>query len=187
MACELTKGRGLDCKDVIGGIRSVFFAQLDDTTITSSAGSVSDLDITTNVYKYNLVRATGSFTETVTASAENGTVFYEPSVNIKLHKLSVADRNEIKLLAQNRLVMFVETNGINANGKRVVFCLGAENGMELSTGTASSGVAFADMNGYDLTFVGMESEPALVVADYTDNALDNSNFNADAGLTITES
>ncbi len=118
----------------------------------------------------------GSFNETVTASAENGTVFYEPSVNVKLHKLSVADQNEIKLLAQNRLLVFVETNGVNAAGKRVILCLGFTNGKELTTGTANSGVAFGDMNCYDWTCVGMEDSPALVVADYTTTPFDNSAF-----------
>ena len=46
MACELTSGRALDCKDIIGGVRAVYFAQLEDATVVHSAGSVSDLDIT---------------------------------------------------------------------------------------------------------------------------------------------
>jgi hypothetical protein len=54
--------------------------------------------------------------------------------------------------------------------------LGVTNGMELTTGTANSGVAFGDMNGYDLTFVGMEDSPALVVADYTNIPFDNGGF-----------
>jgi len=177
MACELTTGRALDCKDIVGGVRAVYFCQLEDATITSSGGAITDLDLSpAQLYKYNLVRGTGSFTETLTASAENGTVFYEPSVNVKLHKLSVADQNEIKLLAQNRLLVFVETNAINSASKRVIFCLGVTNGMELTTGTANSGVAFGDMNGYDLTFVGMEDSPALVVADYTTTPFDNADF-----------
>lgn len=188
MACELTKGRALDCKDIVGGIRAVYFVQLDDVTLTTSAGAVTDIDIVGSgsgdeLYKYSLVRATGSFTETITASAENGTVFYEPTINIKLHKLSTADQNEIKLLAQNRLVVFVETNAINAAGKRVIFCVGQTNGLELTTGTGASGVAFGDMNGYDLNFVGMEDSPALVVDDYTTEPFDNASFT----VTVTNS
>ena len=170
MACELTTGRALDCKDAIGGVKAVYFCQLEDATITSSNGAITDLDLSpAQLYKYNLVRGTASFTETITASAENGTVFYEPSVNIKLHKLSVGDANEIKLLAQNRLLLFVETNAVDANGKRQIWCCGSENGMEMTTGTANSGVAFGDMSGYDLTFVGMETIPCLL---YTSDAAD---------------
>lgn len=183
MACELTTGRTLDCKDIIGGIRAVYFCQLADATIVSSGGAITDLDLApAPLYKYNLVRGTGSMTETITASADNGTVFYEPSVNIKLHKLTIADRNEIKLLAQNRLLIFVETNAVDANGKRQIWCLGSENGMELTTATANSGVAFGDMNGYDLTFVGMESNPKLFVNAYTSVPFDNGDFT----VTVTE-
>ena len=177
MACELTTGRALDCKDIVGGVRAVYFCQLEDATITSSGGAITDLDLSpAQLYKYNLVRGTGSFTETLTASAENGTVFYEPSVNVKLHKLSVADQNEIKLLAQNRLLIFVETNAVDANGKRQIWCCGSENGMEMTTGTGNSGVSFGDMSGYDLNFVGMESIPCLFVNAYTSVPFDNSDF-----------
>ena len=44
MACELTTGRALDCKDAIGGVKAVYFCQLEDATITSSNGAITDLD-----------------------------------------------------------------------------------------------------------------------------------------------
>lgn len=183
MACELTKGRGLDCRDIMGGIKAVYFAQHEDATVTHASGSVSDLDITTNLFKYSLPRGTASFTETVQPSQENGTVFYEPSVSIKLHKLTVADRNELKLLAQNRLLVFVETNATNASGHALIWCLGVANGLELSAGTSASGAGFADMNGYELTFSGAEAEPMLLVADYTTSPFDNTGFT----VTVTAS
>ena len=135
------------------------------------------------MFKYALPRGTGSFTETIQPSVENGTVFYEPSVNIKLHKMTVGDRNEIKLLAQNRLIIFVETNAVIANGHTNIWCLGKENGMELSAGTTQTGAGFGDMNGYNLTFTGAESEPCLLVADHTSTPFDNAAFT----VTITNS
>jgi hypothetical protein len=176
MACELTKGRGLDCKIATGGIKAVYFVQHADATVATTAGAVSDLDLTTNLFKYTLPRGTGSFTETIQPSSENGTVFYEPSVNIKLHKLTVADRNEINLIAVNRLLIFVETNVKDDNGKNKIWCLGVDNGMELSAGTSQTGAGFGDMNGYDLTFTGAESEPALYVQAYDSTPFDNSGF-----------
>ena len=183
MACELTKGRGLDCKDVMGGIKAIYFAQHEDATITTTAGAVSDLDLTTNLFKYTLPRGTGSFTETIQPSVENGTVFYEPSVTIMLHKMTVGDRNEIKLLAQNRLLVFIQTNVKDANGKDKIWCLGADNGLELSAGTSQTGAGFGDMNGYNLTFTGAEQEPCLFVQAYTTTPFDNAGFT----VTITSS
>lgn len=182
MACELTKGRALDCRDGIGGIKAVYFVQLADiTTFTTAAGVLTELVITSNLFKYNLARGTGSYTESVNVSTENGTLFFQPEVNIKLHKMTTADQNELKLLAQNRrLVIFVETNNVNASGKRTILCAGGVNGMELTAGTVQSGVAFGDMNGYDLTFTGMEPDTALVVEDYTTNPFDQGDFTVNA-------
>jgi hypothetical protein len=189
MACELTKGRSLDCKSQAGGISAVYFAQLEDVTITESSGSITDLEFPggATLYKYVLPRGTGSMTETITGSSENGTFFYEPSVNIMLHGLTAADQNEIKLLAQNRLVVFVQLNQrVATGGNDVIVCLGRENGLELTTGTGASGAAFGDMNGYNLTFSGLERYPAATVADYTTSPFDNSEFNGGSAITIDD-
>jgi len=197
MACELTTGRQLDCRDTVGGVKAVYFVQHADAGINGqnggagiepASGTITDLDLSGSgtgqeLFKYELVRGTASFTETITGSTENGTVFFDQSVNIKLHKLSVTDRNEIKLLAQNRLIIFVELNQINSSGKRVIVALGIENGLQLNAGTNASGAALGDMAGSDLTFSGQESYPASIVADYTSVPFDNSAFTA----TVTTS
>ena len=193
MACELTKGRSLDCKHSTGGIKAVYLVQLADVVLTNiESGVISDIEFasgaTTALYKYTLPRGTGSYTETITGSPENGTFFYEPSVNIMLHGITSADQNEIKLLAQNRLVVFVELNArLATGGHNVLLCLGGENGLELTTGTGASGAAFGDMSGYNLTFSGMERFPLSVVADYTAAPFDNSAFNGGSAITITNS
>jgi len=193
MACELTKGRSLDCKTSTGGIKAVYFAQLSDLVLTNiQAGVISDIEFaaaaTQSLYKYTLPRGTGSYTETLTGSSENGTYFYEPSVNIMLHAITSADQNEIKLLAQNRLVVFVELNArLSTGGHNTILCLGGENGLELTTGTGASGAAFGDMSGYNLTFAGMERFPLSVVADYTSTPFDNAEFNGGSAITIVNS
>jgi hypothetical protein len=190
MACELTTGRQLDCRDTVGGVKAVYFVQHADAGINGqnggagiepASGTITDIDLSGSgtgqeLFKYELVRGTASFTETITGSTENGTVFFDQSVNIKLHKLSVTDRNEIKLLSQNRLIIFVELNQINSSGKRVIIALGVENGLQLNTGTNVSGAALGDMAGSDLTFSGQESFPASIVADYSTSPFDNTAF-----------
>ena len=94
-----------------------------------------------------------------------------------LHKLTKEDQNQVKLLASNRLVVFLELNEVlTANSHNVLLALGLENGMELNSGTGATGGSFGDMNGYTWTFDGMEREPMVTVADYTTNPLDNSAF-----------
>ncbi len=187
MACELTKGRSLDCKTSTGGINAVYFCQLDDVTALTGfdSGTITDFEGVSTLYKYVLPRGTGSYTETITGSSENGTFFFEPSVTIMLHGLSGADANEIRLLAQNRLVVFVQLNArVSTGGHDTILCLGAENGVELTTGTGASGAAFGDMSGYTLTFAGMERFPVAQVADYTTNPFDNAGFNGGSAITI---
>ncbi len=110
MACELTKGRSLDCKSSTGGVKAVYFAQLEDVTLTESSGAITDLEFATGapttLFKYNLPRGTGNYTETITGSAENGTVFYEPSVTIMLHGVSAADVKRNKTISTKQVSSF---------------------------------------------------------------------------------
>jgi hypothetical protein len=184
MSCNLTKGRNITCRDTVGGIKAIYFAQFDEVTAYAEGTSTDVGSLVTftmgasdDIYKYTLKRGTASCTETITGSSENGTVFYTPSVEIMLHKLTKEDQNQIKLLASNRLVIFLELNEIiTATGNNVLLALGLENGMELNAGTNATGAAFGDMNGYTWTFDGMERNPMLTVEDYTTTPLDNAGF-----------
>lgn len=176
MACELTKGRGLDCKDIMGGVKNIYFVQHGDLDITYTAGTISQIagadGYSAGYYKYRIPRGQASMVETINSSVENGTVFYEGAINLKLHKLTLNDRNEIKLLAQNRLIIFVELHQQTA-GINDIWAFGVVNGCELTAGTANSGEAFGDMNGYDLTFTSQEVEPCLRLSAYTSAPFDN--------------
>ena len=180
MSCNLTKGRNITCRDTVGGIKAIYFAQFDEVaSYVTASGELTDFDLgaSDDIYKYTLKRGTASCTETITGSSENGTVFYTPSVQIMLHKLTKEDQNQVKLLASNRLVIFLELNEVlTANNHNVLLALGLENGMELNSGTNATGAAFGDMNGYTLTFDGMERDPMVTVADYTTTPLDNTAF-----------
>ncbi len=178
MACDLTKGRGIPCRNLIGGVKYIYFGQFDEiSTITTVASEVTDIEMGTNtLFRYSVRRGNASVTETITGSTENGTVVYAPSLNVKLTGLSKEDQNELKLLAQNRLVCFVQLNQTLTNDHNVILCLGATNGLDLNTGTNASGAAFADLNGYDWTLEGQEFAPMQTVADYTTTPFDNADF-----------
>ena len=184
MACDLVKGYSLGCRDGIGGIKNVWFGQFDEITLTTSAFEITDVEMgSASLHKYELKRGVGSVTETVTASSENGTVFWMHSLNLKWNKITKEFQNEIKLLAQQRLIIFVELNELNAAGKNIVLCLGSANGCEMSAGSTLSGVALGDLNGYDLTFESQEPNPMCTVADYTTAPLDNSAFTKGSDVT----
>ena len=192
MACtSLTKGRGLTCDRIAGGIRNVYFGVYDDfdqavatgyvygTGIVESAGSITDIemgDASGDLYRYALPRGESSLTETIVGSTEAGTIYTTPQLTIKLNQLTTADQNQVKLLATSKLIIFAELNQLNSNGKNVILGMGLRNGMRLNSGTDVSGAAFADHNGYSWTFDGMEEGFMATVADYTTIPFDNAAF-----------
>jgi len=193
MACtNLTKGRGLDCNRVTGGVKKIFFSVFDEN-ITYAYDATHPLEIDTidwnakTIYEYVMPLGVASVSETITGSRENGTIFYTPTVNIILNRLTKEDQNEIKLLGQTRVRIFAQLNQQLANGHDVFIALGMANGMELNAGTIDSGAAFGDRNGYTLTFDGMEAIPFAFLADYTTTPWDQTGFVNEAGTFPTTS
>ena len=157
MPCALTQGYTLDCKDSIGGLQSVYFAPWEDLgTVTVAAGVVTTLtmDVGKKFYQYELVKESSNFAEAVNTNVQNGTVFYAQTLEVILNKLQVNTRNEILLLAKNRLAVIVVDN----NGDK--WFLGQSYGLDLTGGGSGSGTAFGDRSGYTLTFTGNEKELA---------------------------
>ena len=194
MACGLlTKGRGLDCNRISGGVKNIYFGVYDQFTapietvgIVQATGEISDIEMGSNVlYRYTTPLGVASVTETIVGSTENGTIFYTPSVNIILNRLTKEDQNQIKLLGATKVVIFAQLNQQLANGHDVIIGLGVTNGMNLNAGTMDSGAAFGDRNGYTLTFDGMEPIPFPMVADYTTDPFDNTAFNFGSGNPVT--
>lgn len=170
MSCALTTGYALGCRNSSGGIRNVRLAAFAGVTEAIASGTVTGVTTSpaSGFYLYDLPKQTSQFTETITASTENGTVFYQQDLQIVLNRMSVALRNEILLLAQQRLVAIVQ----DRNG--LFWMLGADSGLELTAGTAQTGTAMGDRNGYDLTFTALETFPKLAVSSGIVAALTNS-------------
>ena len=194
MACtSLTKGRGLDCSRISGGVNTIYFGVYDQfntptngTGIVVASSEVTDIEMSSNVlYSYTVPRGSTTVSDAITGSTENGTIFNTPTVTMVLNKLTKEDQQEIKLLGQTSLVIFAKLNEQLANGHDVIIALGIANGMSLNAGTADTGAAFGDRNGYTLTFDGMEPNPFSMVADYTTIPFDNAAFNFGAGNPIT--
>ena len=185
MACTaLTKGRGLDCNRISGGVKFIYFGVLDqfDTPIETvglvqSAGEVTDIEMSTNVlYRYTMPLGVASITDTIVGDRSNGTIYYTPTAQVLFNRISKEDQNQIKLLGATKVVVFAQLNQQLANGHDIIVAMGVVNGMELNAGTIDSGANWGDKNGYTLTFDGMEAQPMPIVADYTTEPFDNAGF-----------
>ena len=196
MACTLlTKGRGVDCNRISGGIKYVYFGVLDkfvepieDTGITVVDGEITDIEMVagtgSGLYRYTMPLGVASALDTVVGSRENGTIYYTPTVEVIFNRLSKEDQNQIKLLGATKTVIFCQLNQQLANGHDIIIGMGVVNGMEMNAGTITTGAAWGDRNGYNLSFDGLEQSPFPMVADYTTNPFDNGAF---TNVSITTS
>jgi hypothetical protein len=159
MACDITSGFALGCRDNTGGIKAVYILSGSVSTVTDTANEISDITGTGIFYQFDLQRGTSDFTETINGSTENQTVFYEATINAAFAKLQTSTRNQVKVLAQNPdLKIVVETNNESASEKFIY--VGRKNGAVLNAGQGQSGTALGDANGYTLTFTAQEPAPA---------------------------
>ena len=158
--CALTQDYNIGCDVGTGGVKECYFIELDNIgSLTESSGTITTITkLTGKVFrKYQLVQETALFEETIAGNIQNGTISYAQKGTIILNKQQVAVRNEIMLLAKNRLVAIAADN----NGTYRLF--GRVFGMRLLDGTASSGTTWEDRNGYSLNLTGKETELAPFV------------------------
>jgi hypothetical protein len=152
-AINLTQGFALDCKDSVGGIKSIHLIDFASTGFTVASGEVTATSVASgDVYTYELPKGVGSMTVTTNVSAENGTVFNQTDVVGRLRKLSTAKRNELKLLSQSRVFAIVRDNNDG------YYLVGNEYGCDVTAMTSETGTAMGDLNGYNFTLSAIEAE-----------------------------
>jgi len=164
--CDITSGFTLGCRDNTGGIANLYILSGSITSVTdASEGLIQTISGSGEFFKFELFRQTSDFTEAITSTPENGTVFYEQTLNAVFFKLQSSTRNQVKVLAQNpNLKVIVETNNGTVDGVGRYWLLGEDRGMQLLSGTGATGTAFGDLNGYTLTFTGQEPNPASEIS-----------------------
>tara|TARA_R110000796_G_scaffold3841_4_gene14772 strand:- start:35 stop:616 length:582 start_codon:yes stop_codon:yes gene_type:complete len=177
MACDLTLGRKEPCKDSVGGIKNIYFVDFGDLgTVTLTNDEITNItginqDGNLTAYKYE-VKGASSLEQTVTASRETGTTFYDQTLNITLKKLTKEDNKELKLLAYGRPHVAIE----DYNGN--VFMMGLEHGADVNGGTIVTGSAMGELSGYTLTLNAQEKSPA--------NFMDSDTKDVDFPFSVTD-
>ena len=173
MACDLTTGRSVPCKDVVGGIKAVYFINYGElgaiTYDVTNTDAIDSFGGTPDAYEYD-VKGNSSFEQTVTSSRENGTTFFEQTLNLTFTKLDKATHKELKVMASGRPHVIVE----DYNGN--LFTMGLLHGAEVTGGTIVTGAAMGDLSGYTLTLSAQEQVPA----NFIDNTLSGAGVNVSA-------
>jgi hypothetical protein len=168
MACDITRGRLIDCKDQIGGLKAIYICKTYNNNISATA-TINATEMTTagfatwsgqsggatTVFKYDLVPNLSSMTVNINSDAANGTSFFTQTLSVTLQKIDHDMTNELRLMAYSRAQIFVQDTNDN------VFLLGIDNGCHVSGGTVVTGAAKADMTGYTIEW-SAEEKNALI-------------------------
>ena len=153
MACAVTSGRELPCKNSVGGLKAIYVIDYSSTiaALTDSSGSI-DLTTGGDFFQYD-IKGNSSMETTITSSRENGTTFYETAINITFTYLDVSSQEQIKLLSAGRAHFVVE----DYNGNQ--FLVGHKHGCEITGGTIVTGAAMGDLSGFTLVATAQEVAP----------------------------
>jgi hypothetical protein len=160
MSCSiLAKGRDLPCLKSVGGIKSIILVDYGTLgTLSVTGAEVTDISSTPDGYEFLVKPGSSGMEETITASAENGTVYYVQNVNVQLQKLDKETQAEIQNVAKGNPHVIVQ----DFNGNYLL--AGAVNGCDTTAGTIVTGTALADLSGFTLTFTGNEVLPAYFMS-----------------------
>ena len=173
MACNITAARGIDCRDAIGGLKAIYFCSsysaniLDAATVTASSYTmttggfatwdIADTSVVT-VFKYDLVTDLSTFKSGVEADKATGSVMWNQSLDVVLHKVAAADLFQLGLISKNRAQIFVQDSNDN------VYLMGVTDGCYLTGGDSiATGTSRSDMNGLSLSFTAKEQAPLYIL------------------------
>jgi hypothetical protein len=164
MSCYISSGAALGCSDSIGGVKKIYvvggggevtgYTYNVDGAITGATSTTG-----TTLYGFELKRNTSSYVQTTTKNYENGTVYWEQVLTAVLFKYDQEKRNQLKVLGQNDTLQIVV---IDQND--VQYLMGQVNYSYLSGGSAGTGLALGDRNGFELIFTAQEFEPSRVIS-----------------------
>ena len=155
MACAIVSGYTIDCRENVGGIDAVFFAEFGNVTIADASGVVTGITkaVGKKFFKFEIpTKSSAVASSNPVGSIENGTLFFEQTLDFPINKRDATTRNIVTTLAKNKLV--VVTLGKDGTYRM----LGKQFGMYLAASTGTSGAAAADAQGYMLKFEGTERE-----------------------------
>lgn len=167
--CAIVAGYVIGCRDSIGGIDAVYIAEAGNVTLVDASGTITGITKATGkkYFKFEVpTKSTATATSEGTANTENGTLFFEQTVELPINKRDATTRNIVTTLAKNKVsIITLDKDGVyRAYGKA--------NGLYLDSTGGMTGAAAGDKNGYTLKFSGTEPEDFFVVTNAVGLALE---------------
>lgn len=166
MACaSLTSlPRACGAEGNVAGLEKLYiisYADLDPSTgtagdpiyTTAVGGMISDIGLKTGktYVEIGLAKSTSGIKETLTKNDQNGVSFLTQEITLVLHGLSLENRAFINSV-KNQPVSILVRSRMNK-----WFVTGLNGQLELSAMEGGTGTAQEDLNGYTLTFSGIDA------------------------------
>jgi hypothetical protein len=121
--------------------------------VVSGANELNALVVAGETFLYKLKSNLSSYTAPIRVDKNNGTLWYEQTLNMILASDSKELRSEIHLLAQNEVMCLVE----NADG--TIVALGLGEGLQVADANEyTSGILKSDRKGHVIVLKGMEND-----------------------------
>lgn len=167
MACALTQSYTyVGCRGGAGGIKEVLITEAANVTaytIASNIVTVITMAAGKVFRRYVLDKEMGSFSFNGTYTPASGTWTYDHSIDFTIKSLTTTMQAEIKLLAQNSLIMIVRDASGATAADDIYRIFGLDRYMDLVTASAESGTGMTDFAGNKLSFKGKETAFAYQV------------------------
>lgn len=181
MACTsiTLNGLGVGCKDSMGGLKEVYIIKHDYiTSVTVGTGnmitaiSTKTLASSTDPEKfktYQFRKQTSSFSSNLTSDETVGTFSVQTDLSLQFTKMTTLKSTELMGILLEGLAVIVK----DQNNK--YWYLGYDNYVYASSGTAQSGTAIGDLNGYNITLTDIsnrfpyEVDPDIITSSLVDD------------------
>lgn len=165
MACDITQGRRVPCKDSIGGTSKAFFMNFVENPFTVAAGEATAINpLITDVFQYDLTGDTSNYSESMVSDRTAGTTVNTQTLTLALNKITEDDTNQLNLLAYGYPIVVIKDRN------NIYRAMGITEGVDFTV-VASTGAAKADFNGYTLTGTAMENQLAPILDSTTVTAM----------------
>ena len=155
------------CRSARPGIAEIYLSNFADVTgVTLNAGQTEVASIGFTIasgatsgcfYTFAQNREAAGLVETAQISVPNGTSIYVPQLTFKVSNMDTTTRTIFKQLSQATVMaIFKDIDGS-------YYLVGRQNGLDMTTGTFSTGVASGDFKGLECTLSGLEPEPIIQI------------------------
>ncbi len=155
MACPITSGRTEPCNKSIGGLSSFFAIPYITDGFTIVAGEVTAMNVLiTEAFKFELRADANIQTSDGVSDYNTGVSLFSESLVVALKKQDAATGVQVDLFQQGLHYII----GVSRNGDYQL--MGSLDGSRVTASNIASGGAYADFNGYNLTFTSQSQIPS---------------------------